>query len=120
MERGSAERCGHSKAVEGVYNPVQCGEVSHWFVVEEMVGVWQSKGRIMGGGKGRTWRSVDPGHRNPLAGGAHQIHGLFQVPDGLVDLVVDNGLVKVVGVGLLQDLRLFLQPLQRFVLVREE
>lgn len=56
-------------------------------------------------------RSVDPGHGNPLAGGAHQIHGLLQVPDGLVNLVVDDGLVEVVGVGLLQDLRLFLEPL---------
>lgn len=71
--------------------------------------------------EGRLWcRSVDPGHRNPLAGGAHQIHGHFQVLDGLIDLIVDDGLVKVVGVGLLQDLRLFLQPLERLILEEEE
>lgn len=65
-------------------------------------------------------RSVDPGHRNPLAGGAHQIDGFLQVLDGLIDLVVDDGLVEVVGVGLLQDLRLLLQPLERLVLQEEE
>lgn len=64
----------------------------------------------------RRSRSVDPGHRNPLAGGAHQIDGLLQVPDSVIDLIVDDGLVKVVGVGLLQDLRLLLQPLQRLIL----
>lgn len=66
------------------------------------------------------WTSVDPGHRDPLAGCAHQIDGLLQEPDGLVDLVVDYGLVEVVGVGFLQDLRLLLQPLQRLVLQWEE
>lgn len=69
-----------------------------------------------GGGEGGSCMSVDPGHRNPLAGCAHQIDGLLQVPDGLIDLVVDDGLVEVVGIGLLQDLRLLLQPLERFVL----
>ncbi len=68
----------------------------------------------------RGCRSVDPGHRNPLAGGAHQIDGLLQVLDGLIDLVVDDGLVEVVGVGLLQDLRLLLQPLERLILQEEE
>lgn len=52
--------------------------------------------------------SVDPGHGDPLTGGAHLLHSLLQVPDGLVNLVVDNGHVKVVGVGLLQDFRLSL------------
>lgn len=60
--------------------------------------------------------SVDPGHRDPLAGGAHQVHGLLQERDGFVDLVVDDGLVEAVGVGVLQDLRLLLQPLQGLVL----
>lgn len=40
--------------------------------------------------------------------------------DGLIDLIVDDGLVEVVGVGLLQDLRLLLQPLERLVLEEEE
>lgn len=60
----------------------------------------------------RRYGSVHPGHRDPLTGGAHQVNGLLQVPDGLVNLVVDDGLVEVVCVGLLQDLRLFLQPLE--------
>lgn len=42
------------------------------------------------------------------------------MPDGLINLVVDDGLVEVVGVGLLQDLRLLLQPLERLVLEQEE
>lgn len=42
------------------------------------------------------------------------------MPDGLIDLVVDDGLVEVVGVGLLQDLRLLLQPLEGLVLEQEE
>lgn len=55
-----------------------------------------------------------------MAGGAHQVHGLLQVLDGLVNLIVDDGHVEVVGVGLLQDLRLFLQPLERLILEEEE
>lgn len=38
------------------------------------------------------------------------------MPDGLINLVVDDGQVKVVGVGLLQDLGLLLQPLERLIL----
>ena len=60
--------------------------------------------------------SVDPGDGHPLGGGGHQVHGLLQQADGVVDLVVDDGLVKVVGVGALQQLRLLLQPLQGVVL----
>lgn len=52
--------------------------------------------------------SVDPGDGNPLRSGGHQVHGLLQQADGVVDLVVDDGLVKVVSVGLLQHLRLLL------------
>ena len=74
----------------------------------------------VGRGGGLGCRSVDPGHRDPLAGGAHQINGLLQVPDGFIDLVVDNGHIEVVGVGLLQDLRLLLQPLERLILEEEE
>lgn len=71
-------------------------------------------------GRGGGGGSVDPGHGDPLAGGAHQVDGLLQVPDGLIDLVVDDGLVEVVGVGLLQDLGLLLQSLERLVLEEEE
>lgn len=60
--------------------------------------------------------SVDPGDGDPLRGGGHQVDGLLQQSDGVVDLVVDDGLVEAVGVGLLQDLRLLLQPLERLVL----
>lgn len=55
---------------------------------------------------------VDPGHRNPLSCSAHQVYSLLQVPDCLIDLVVDDGLVKVVCVGLLEDLGLLLQSQQ--------
>lgn len=48
-------------------------------------------------------RSIDPGHRDPLTDGAHLVHSLLQVPDGLINLIVDNSHVEVVGVGLLQD-----------------
>lgn len=47
---------------------------------------------------------VDPGHGHPLRCSAHQIYSLLQVPDRLIDLVVDDGLVKVVCVCLLEDL----------------
>lgn len=60
--------------------------------------------------------SVDPRDGHPLAGGADHVDGLLQVPDGLVDLIVDDGLVKVVSVRLLQDLGLLLQPLEGLVL----
>lgn len=48
--------------------------------------------------------SVDPGDGHPLGRGGHEVHGLLQQMDGVVDLVVDDGLVEVVGVGLLQHL----------------
>ena len=60
--------------------------------------------------------SVDPGDGDPLGGGGHQVHGLLQQSDGVVDLVVDDGLVEVVGVGPLQHLRFLLEPLKRVVL----
>lgn len=122
----------HSMPRRVFFNPVQCGEFSHGLVFvfvlilkRGMMGMWLMRfcweGSWMSREEGTSWcRSVNPGHRNPLAGGAHQIHGLFQVPDGLVDLVVDDGLVEVVGVGLLQDLRLLLEPLERVVLEEEE
>lgn len=60
--------------------------------------------------------SVDPGDGDPLRGGGHQVYRLLQQPDGVVDLVVDDGLVKVVGVGPLQHLGFLLEPLKRVVL----
>lgn len=60
--------------------------------------------------------SVDPGDGDPLRRGGHQVHGLLQQSDGVVDLVVDDGLVEVVGVGPLQHLRFLLEPLKRVVL----
>lgn len=59
---------------------------------------------------------IHPGHRDPLRGAGHQINGLLQQADGLVDLIIDNGLIKVMRVRVLESLRLFLQPLERFVL----
>jgi len=60
--------------------------------------------------------SVDPGDGDPLGGGGHQVYGLLQQPDGVVDLVVDDGLVKVVAVGPLQHLGFLLEPLERVIL----
>lgn len=48
--------------------------------------------------------SVDPGDGDPLRSGGHQVDGLLQQSDGVVDLVVDDGLVEVVSVGPLQHL----------------
>lgn len=67
--------------------------------------------------------SVDPGDGDPLGGGGHQVYGLLQHAEGVVDLVVDDGLVEVVGVGVLQHLGFFLEPLKGVVLgsgTREE
>lgn len=64
--------------------------------------------------------SVDPGDGDPLGGGGHQVHGLLQQPDGVVDLVVDDGLVEVVGVSSLEHLGFFLESLERIVLRGEE
>lgn len=66
------------------------------------------------GGGVRT--SVDPWDGHPLAAVAYQLHGLLQVADGVIDLVVDDGLVEIVRVRLLQDLRLLLKTLQGLVL----
>lgn len=60
--------------------------------------------------------SVDPGDRDPLRSGGHQVYGLLQQPDGVINLIVDDGLVKVVSVGQLQHLRFLLQPLERVIL----
>lgn len=43
--------------------------------------------------------SVNPGDGDPLGGRGDQVYGLFQQADGVVDFVVDDGLVEVVGVG---------------------
>lgn len=43
--------------------------------------------------------SVHPGDRHPLRGGGHQVHSFLQQADGVVNLVVYDGLVEVVGVG---------------------
>lgn len=48
--------------------------------------------------------SVDPGDRDPLGSGGHQIYSLLQQSDGVINLIVDDGLVKVVSVGPLQHL----------------
>lgn len=60
--------------------------------------------------------SVDPGDGDPLRSGGHQVYGLLQQADGVIDLIVDDGLVKVVSVGPLQHLRFFLEPLKRVIL----
>ncbi|TNN70239.1 hypothetical protein EYF80_019453 [Liparis tanakae] len=60
--------------------------------------------------------AIDPGDGDPLGGGGHQVYGLLQQPDGVVDLVVDDGLVEVVGVGPLQHLGFLLEPLERVIL----
>lgn len=54
---------------------------------------------------------VDPGHWNPLGRAANQVYGFLQEPNSLVNLIIDDGLVKIVCVCLLEDLGLFLQPL---------
>lgn len=54
---------------------------------------------------------VDPGHRNPLGGAANHVYGFLQEADGLVNFIIDDGLVKVMCICLLEDLRLLLQPL---------
>ncbi len=61
---------------------------------------------------------VHPGHRHPLRSAGHQIDGLLQQPDRVVDLVIDDHLIEVMRVGELQRLRLLLQPLERLVLMR--
>lgn len=48
--------------------------------------------------------SVDPGDRDPLRSGGHQVYSLLQQSDGVINLIVDDGLVKVVSVGPLQHL----------------
>lgn len=60
--------------------------------------------------------SVDPGDGDPLSGAGHQVHGLLKQADGVVDLVVDDGLVEVVSVGPLEHLRFFLEPLKGVIL----
>lgn len=60
--------------------------------------------------------SVDPGDGDPLGSGGHQVHGLLQQADGVIDLIVDDGLVKVVSVGSLKHLWFLLEPLKRLVL----
>jgi len=71
-----------------------------------------SSGESLVGSRGRGGLAarllVHPGDGHPLRGGAHQVDGLLQQADGVVDLVVDDGLVEVVGVGLLQGLGLLL------------
>lgn len=60
--------------------------------------------------------SVDPGDGDPLSRGGHQVNSLLQQADGVVDLVVNDGLVEVVSVGPLQHLRFLLEPLEWVVL----
>lgn len=57
-------------------------------------------------------RSVDPGHGHPLRDGTELLHDGLQLPDGLVDVVVDQHQVEEVAEGLAQRLRLLHQPLQ--------
>lgn len=54
---------------------------------------------------------VDPRHWNPLGCGANQVYGFLQEPNSLVNLIIDDGLVKIVCICLLEDLRLLLQSL---------
>lgn len=60
--------------------------------------------------------SVDPGYGNPLRSVRDQVHGFLQQANGVVDFVVDNGLIKIVSVGVLQHLRFLLESLKRVVL----
>lgn len=60
--------------------------------------------------------SVDPGDGDPLRSGGHQVYGFLQQADGVIDLIIDDGLIKVVSVGPLKHLRFLLEPLQRLVL----
>lgn len=60
---------------------------------------------------------VHPGHRHPLRSAGHQVDGILQQPDSVVDLVIDDHLIEVMSVGVLQRLRLLLQPLERLVLM---
>lgn len=60
--------------------------------------------------------SVDPGDGDPLGSGGHQVHGLLQQADGVIDLIIDDGLIKVVSVGSLKHLRFLLESLERLVL----
>lgn len=48
--------------------------------------------------------SVDPGDGDPLGSGGHQVYGLLQQADGVIDLIIDDGLIKVVSVGSLKHL----------------
>lgn len=66
--------------------------------------------------EGNECLSVDPRDWDPLRSGGHQIYSLLQQADGVVYLIVDDGLVKVVSIGPLQHLRLLLQPLKRVIL----
>lgn len=66
--------------------------------------------------RGEERVSVDPGDGDPLSGGGHQVHGLLQQANGVVNLVVDDGLVKVMSVGPLQHLGFLLESLERVVL----
>ncbi len=54
---------------------------------------------------------VDPGHWNPLGCGANQVYGFLQELNSLVNLIIDDGLVKIMCICLLEDLGLLLQPL---------
>lgn len=60
--------------------------------------------------------SVNPGDRDPLRSGGHQVYSLLQQAEGVVNFIVDDGLVEVVSVGLLQHLRFLLEPLKRVIL----
>jgi len=63
------------------------------------------------------WGSVNPRDWNPLWGGAYLLKGSFKDPYCFVNVVVDNGEVKVVAVRLLQAVALFGQSLQGAVIV---
>ena len=61
--------------------------------------------------------SVDPGYGDPLRRLVDLLQSPLQYPNGLVDIVVNNGEVEVVAVGLLQAVALLGQALQRPVVV---
>ena len=54
--------------------------------------------------------SVNPRHRHPLGGAVHRVQGFLQLPDGLLDVVVNDRQVEEVAVGLLQKVRFLGQP----------
>lgn len=65
---------------------------------------------------GSVIMSVHPADRHPLWRGAHILDGFLQCANGLVDVIVDDLLVKEVPISLLQQITLPRKSLQTAVL----